>query len=71
MRPKLFYSDVARGEPAWMIVMDDDPAQVVEIGLTVSEAIRRSALINKIKMKNGLSNRATVQFSECPKTILP
>ncbi len=71
MRPKLFCTDAAWDEAAWMVVMDDDAAQVVETGLTVSDAIRRSAVINKIKMKTGQPRRATVRFVGYPATVLP
>jgi hypothetical protein len=71
MKPKLFYTDSAWGEAAWMVVMNDHAGQVVETGLTVSEAIRRSAAINKTRMKNGLATRATVKFAGYPATALP
>jgi hypothetical protein len=70
MRSKLFYTDAAWSEAAWMVVMDDDTAHVVETGLTVSDAIRRSAAINKIKMKTGQPRRATVKFVGYPATAL-
>ena len=71
MRSRLFYTDAAWSEFAWMVVMDDDTSQVVETGLTVSDAIRRSAAINKVKIKSGQPRRATVRFAGYPATVLP